>query len=591
MNTNPTYVLGIQWDVDPSASIACDGRLISYSEEERHVRLKHAKGLFPSHAIENCIKSANISPKQISSVSLNWDIDRFDNGEIMSRYRQINRNYNVDRGTLNWQKNNIEKRKWSNIVSILSSEWRQLYPNVPFPPLQTVPHHYCHAAQAFLQSEFEEALCLTIDGSGDTECTVIWDCSSEGIIEIRRFEIPHSLGWFYSAITEYLGFDAYDGEYKVMGLASYGKQNDQIENALRKVLSIDRNGGTYKVDARYIHYGSHNYSGRFTDLLVDELGKWPRHKNDLISRWHEDVAYQAQALLEESVEVLVQWGVQQTSSSNVCIGGGVGLNVKMNSHIKSLPEVSDIFCHPLCSDAGGSAGSATVVSSNQSKIRPAPVRSLALGLKEDSASVEEILNDCGLEYCKLPDRSYSTAKLLAEGLIVGWFQGNMEAGPRALGNRSILADPRNVQTRDYVNKAIKCRENWRPFCPSMRIEDANYYLLEWTNAPFMTIAFEASDRLKAEAPAIVHIDNTVRVQLVERDVNPHFYDVITEFGECTGVPVILNTSFNVNGEPIVCNALDALRTFWSTGLDALVIEEIILIKPTRISEVMEILQL
>lgn len=572
-------ILGVTWDADPSAAIACCEGVIAYSEEERHVRIKHAPGLFPSNAIKSCLSVAGIAPGDIQAIALNWDIDAFENGTVADAYDRVRSAYDVDDATIQWQQANLQRRRWPAVRAKLDREWRALFPTVPLPRVMAAPHHYCHAAQAFFESSFQDALCLTIDGSGETECTVIWSCTSRGIRPIRRIEMPHSLGWFYAAITEYLGFRAYDGEYKVMGLAAYGGPDPQLQSALSKVLKVHEADGNYSIDPAYIHYGPHSFSGRFTDHLADLLGRLPRHPDAPIDRWHENLAYAAQESLENAVCSLVRWGFTQVDTRNVCVGGGVGLNVKMNSKIFEMPEVRDVFCHPLCSDTGGSAGAAVVASSRLHQVRPLPLRHLSLGHTECREHIEETLRQCGLEYESADDPSGRASELLSDGLIVGWFQGRMEAGPRALGHRSILADPRDTAMRDRVNGIIKYREYWRPFCPSMRAEDASRFLTRHTDAPFMIVAFEATDELAQIAPAVVHVDGTARVQLVNKAVAPEYHELLTKFGERTGVPVLLNTSFNVKGEPVVCTVRDALRTFWGTGLDALVIDRFVLLKP------------
>lgn len=450
--------------------------------------------------------------------------------------------------------------------------------HAPVPTLWTAPHHYVHAFQAFRQSQFERALCLTLDGSGDTECTVLWRCEGHEIEPLYRFNMPNSLGWFYAAFTEYLGFEAYDGEYKVMGLAAYGRPDPNLTHLVSKVLSVDA-AGSYNLDSAFIHYGTRSFSARFTDDLPKLLGRPPRLGADPIEPWHEDLAYAVQCALEEAASAVVRRGIQETGINNVCIGGGVGLNVKMNSALFALPEVADLFAHPLCSDSGAAAGAALAASFELTGAKPEKITTLSLGHKEETSSAVTTLTNAKVEFHRARDVEQETARLLARGAIVGWFQGAMEAGPRALGNRSILADPRSIENRDKVNSIIKFREYWRPFCPSMPAEELKTYFERYTFAPFMIIAFKANEKLAKAAPAIVHVDGTCRVQGVEKDANPRYYKLLKAFGALTGVPVLLNTSFNVKGEPIVCTATDALRTFWATGLDALVIEDCVVLKP------------
>jgi carbamoyltransferase len=391
--------------------------------------------------------------------------------------------------------------------------------------------------------------------------------------------MPHSLGWVYAAFTEYLGFRAYDGEYKVMGLAAYGQPNEELASKVARVLRLDLDEVEYRVDPRYIHYGSHRYSGRYTDALVDLFGHEPRLPTAETTRWHEDLAYAVQDALETSVERLVRWAVSSCGIDSVCISGGVGLNIKMNSRIYHMPEVADFFAHPLCADSGAAAGSALVACYRATGAEPEKLSTLALGNEQDEGGIRAVLDTAKLDYVRAPDLCQTVADELAAGKIVGWFQGRMEAGPRALGQRSILADPRCVGNRDRVNSVIKFREYWRPFCPSLPEESMGQYFDDYTDGYFMNISFFANERLKREAPAIVHIDGTCRVQMVSGEVLPLFHRLLTAFGAKTGVPVLLNTSFNVKGEPVVATVTDALRTFWSTGLDTLAVGPFIIRKP------------
>jgi len=364
-----------------------------------------------------------------------------------------------------------------------------------------------------------------------------------------------------------------------MGLAAYGEPDKDLRAKMDRIVFPAPDGIEYRVDPTYIHYGPRSYSERFTDKLVELFDRKPRLSEEEITQWHENLAYAVQKKLEESVERLIRWAIRETGIRKVCISGGVGLNVKMNSSLFLLPEVDDVFAHPLCSDGGAAVGAALAACFERSGARPERLETLALGLEESNKTIERALKVARLEYEKPDDICEAVADQLAKGRIVGWFQGRMEAGPRALGQRSILADPRNVENRDKVNAIIKFREYWRPFCPSMTAEAASKYFGRYTNAPFMIIAFSANERLKQDAPAIVHVDGTSRVQMVHRDTLPRFHQLLKAFEKRSGVPVLLNTSFNVKGEPIVCTIQDALRTFWSTGLEILAAGDFLIRKP------------
>lgn len=336
----------------------------------------------------------------------------------------------------------------------------------------------------------------------------------------------------------------------------------------------------YAVERDYIHNGPHTYSGRFTDRLAAELGLAPRAHVDPITAEHEDLAFEAQRATEEAVLRLLRHFRETTGLRNVVLGGGVGQNVKLNARVRDSGLFDEVFVFPIPSDSGTPVGAALGV--HQEITGSVPRGGLGhvyWGPSYTDDEIEAELRLCGVRYDKPAGIEERVAGLLAEGAIIGWFQGRMEAGQRALGARSILADPRSVDIRDRVNAAVKYREYWRPFCPSMTLEDAGRYVERPGPAPFMIMAFSATDEAARTIPGGVHVDGTVRIQTVEASANPRFHALIKAFEARTGIPVLLNTSFNVKGEPIVCSPRDALRTFWSTGLDALAIGSFLLTKP------------
>ncbi|HAC64475.1 MAG TPA: nodulation protein [Cyanothece sp. UBA12306] len=554
---------------DPAVAIVRNGKVLAYAEEERHLRYKHAYGIYPSNALKYCLDVAGVSLEEIKAVGINWNLPAFTDGTMKEFFESMRQEWPVDAKTIGWQNSLLRKFQIDSLRTYHEFHWRQIFGDIKFPPLHPIPHHYVHAFQACMQSPFEKSVCLTIDGSGDQHCTVIWLHDGQSLKPIREILMPHSLGWMYAAFTEYLGFRAYNGEYKVMGLAAYGSPNEDLQAKLDQIVAPAADNIEYRLDPTYIHYGSHSYSNRFTDKLIDLFNSKPRLPHEKISQWHQDLAFAVQKKLEDCVERLVLWAVRETGLSQVCIGGGVGLNIKMNSRLFQLPEVEDIFANPLCHDAGSAVGSALAAYYELSEARPERLETLALGHEESNEAIEQALKIACLHYEKPDNICEATAEELAKGRIVGWFQGRMEAGPRSLGQRSILADPRSLENRDQVNGIIKFREYWRPFCPSMTAEAASKYFENYTNAPFMVIAFPANELLKKDAPAIVHVDGTSRVQMVKRETLPLYHQLLKAFERRTGVPVLLNTSFNIKGEPIVCTIQDALRTFWSTGLEVL----------------------
>ena len=567
--------------IDPAAAIVVDGSVTAYVEEERLLRHKHAPFVFPVRAIKSCLELSNLTLADIDCVSSGFDADRFGSGEMAAFYESVNRQFPPDEATRRWQQRMVSLFAPEGLRSVMVANLVRHFGIQPeqVPPMVFYPHHKTHAAAAFFLSPCDEALVLTIDGSGDSECTVLWRGSGTTLEQLHRIEIPHSLGWFYAAMTEFLGFEAYDGEYKVMGLAPYGRENLEVRRKLAEFVRIGPNGWDYEVAPRYIHHGPHTYSDRFTDHLVELMGMPPRQGPRKIEPIHEDIALETQLLLEETVLRLLTHFQRETGLRNLCIGGGVALNVKMNSRIHRTDLFDGVYAFPVPNDSGLSIGSAIGVWVDKTGKRPPPLQHLYLGPSWSDDDIEVQLQSCGLSYRKCDDIANDTAELLAQGRVVGWFQGRLEGGPRALGGRSILADPRNVQARDRVNAAIKFREYWRPFCPSLTEEAASRYLRKAGAAPFMILAFEATDEAREKAPAVVHVDGTVRPQTVDARSNPRYHQLLKAFEAKTGVPVLLNTSFNIKGEAIVCTPRDALRTFWSTGIDVLAIGSFLVEKP------------
>ncbi len=574
-------IIGYFHGNDPAACLLQDGELNAYVEEERLVRIKHANGLFPIRSIDFCLKQANLTLADIDFFAYGWDAPAYGDGRMRAFYDEINKQYPPDKGTLAWQNRLVSWFRPENLEQQLHKQLRQFFGSDYLPELRFYPHHKSHAITAYHFSPFSEALVLTIDGSGDSQCAVVWHGQGNELDKLWEAPIPHSLGWFYSAMTEFLGFKAYDGEYKIMGLAAYGRDNPQFREALDQVVLPGPAGWDYVVDPKYIHHGAHTYSDRFTDALIDLVGIPPRAGSEALTKVHEDLAYEVQHTLEITVLRLLEHFQVETGLKTLCLSGGVALNVKMNSLLHRSGLFENIFIFPIPSDSGTGIGAATGLWMDITGERVQPLKHVYLGPGYSDDEIELQLQSCGLAYRKCDDVSSDTAELLMKGKVVGWYQGRLEGGPRALGGRSILADPRFEESRDRVNSAIKFREYWRPFCPSLAAENASTYLKNAADAPYMILAFEAHEKALAEAPAIVHVDNTMRVQTVEEDVNPRYHRLLKAFEEKTGVPIVLNTSFNIKGEAIVCSPRDALRTFFSTGIDALAIGSFIIEKPNN----------
>ncbi|MFC7079198.1 carbamoyltransferase [Halorussus caseinilyticus] len=436
------------------------------------------------------------------------------------------------------------------------------------PPVRCHRHHRSHAASAFYPSGFDEALVVTIDSAGEDDSTVVWHASESGLEKLRTYDFPNSLGFFFSGITEFLGYRFNNGEGKVMGLAPYGDRNEEIEETLRSLVTP---GVDYDV-TELTQYGPREME----HVLGDLFDRDPLDRGGEYDDWHQDLAYAAQQFLEETVEAIVREYLPEVSTDNVALAGGVALNCKMNKRVMEMDEVDSVFVQPVANDPGSALGSALL------EFEPGEVpqmRNVYWGPEYSGETVRDVLERNKLDYDTPENLSREVAEALADGQLVGWYQNRMEMGPRALGNRSILADPRSKSSLDRVNEYVKHREEWRPFAPSMLAEAADDYLEGVDSAPFMIKTFDPVDDRKDEIEAVLHpADDTTRPQLVYEDQNPEYYDLISAFEDLTGVPVLLNTSFNDNGEPIVNRVEEAVRAFYTMGLDMLVLDDVVIRK-------------
>ena len=562
---------------DPSAAVLVDDTVAAFVEEERLSRVKHAHGAFPSRAIRHVLERAGIGITEVDYVAQAWDCRKYDDGVVALHYEQLNNRYKTVDGDRAYQRKLLALFRSESQKSLIVQNLRREFGDVPLPEIRFVNHHLAHACAAYFGSGFDDALVLSVDGCGEEITTSWWEGRGRQLHLLKETKVPHSLGWLYSAMTEYLGFEAYDGEYKVMGLAAYGKADPELTEKVSKLAWYDGEGGL-ETDPLLVSRGDRRYSYYFPDTLVDHLGRPPRSRDNPLDQWHKDLGYAVQKRLEEIVLDMVRYWTHRTGTRRLCVSGGVGLNVKMNGALFDSGLVDDLFAHPLCSDLGQSIGAALALRYELAGLPSARLEHLFLGPSYTDEEIEQALKACKVSYERVPEIETRAAELIAKGKVVGWFQGRMEAGPRALGARSILADPRTVESRDKVNAVIKYREQWRPFCPSMTRDGAARYFERSTYAPFMILTFRANDVAAREIPAVVHVDGTSRPQIVDEASNPRYHRLIEGFNRLTGVPCVLNTSFNIKGEPIVCSPQDALRTFYATGLDALAIGNCLLRK-------------
>ncbi len=558
-------ILGINcFKHDASASLLVDGVPVAAVEEERLSRVKH-DGAFPGGAIRHCLAATGIEAEQLDHVAFYMLPGLVFRENLTYWPRHLLTGGGLS-GLGFWGSQLWAGAKMRSIPSMVRELLGHELGGATF---HFVEHHPAHAAAGFFASGFESTALLTLDGVGERDTGTAGTYDPDGYRILRRMRFPHSPGFFYSAVTDYLGFRPDNDEYKVMGLASYGKPTHL--DLFRKLISVDPEG-MLKVDTGYFTYQTGNRKRYFGEALVRALGP-ARETDGEIEQHHADIAHSAQKALEEAVLQLARELREETGETRLVISGGVGLNCVMNGRLLREAGYREMYPMPAPHDAGTSLGAAwhvdRVVLGNRRPLFEMP--HLYLGPAFDEAAVEEELRGDKISFTRPDDLPATVASLLEQGKVVGWFQGGAEFGPRALGNRSIIADPRRTEMQDLVNACVKRREEFRPFAPSVLEEKAGQWFSGCSRSPHMILVFDVPENLRDQLPAVTHVDGTARVHTVSRAANPLYHRLIGEFEKLTGVPVILNTSFNVKGEPIVTTPREAVRTFFGTGMDALAI--------------------
>ena len=557
---------------DSSAAIFKDGILIAATEEERFRRIKHWAG-FPSMAIQFCLNEAGVSLSQVDYISIGRD----PKAKFWAKVKFVVKNLGKRNTLLADRLKNSKKiasieAELAALSGLEESEIKRKIINVE--------HHRSHLASAFFASPFNEAAILSIDGSGDFTTTMIAVGKGNQIEVIDSLDFPVSAGLFYTAFTQYLGFPHYGDEYKVMGLAPYGKP--VFADQVRQILQFKDNG-LFGWDADYfvnitevkLDYSTNVpiISTLFGKKMVETFGP-ARQPADELTQQHKDLAASVQLVCEELILHILTHLQKRTGSKNICIAGGVAQNSVANGKIIEKTAFENLYIPSAGHDAGISMGSALYAYNHLLKQHRAPaVFSAYTGSKFSNEEIEKFLTERGVNYQRLEDNElYNriTDKLIEPG-VVGWFSGRAEFGPRALGGRSIIADPRNNKAKELLNSKIKRRESFRPFAPSILKEYVAEYFEKVEDVPFMEKVFPIKKEKQAEIPAVTHVDGTGRLQTVSRDVSPRYYALIDRFREKTGVPILLNTSFNEN-EPIVNTPAEALDCFLRTQMDMLVLE-------------------
>lgn len=573
------YILGINaYHGDSSACIYHNNILIAASEEERFRRIKHWAG-FPTQAIDFCLKEAGISIQDVGYIAISRDPKaNFKKKVFTAIQNKLSISNMLDRVKNLKKAASIE----DEFVAHFKLEKGTLKAQII-----NVEHHRSHLASAFFASPFEQAALISIDGFGDFTSTMTGIGHENQIEVLDSVSYPHSIGVFYTTFTQWLGFPHYGDEYKVMGLAPYGKP--KYTDRLRKVLRFKENG-FFELDLSYFNHpkkgvnmvwegGIPAMGSLFTEKLIVEFGS-VRKADEKLNEYHFDMAASVQQITEELIFHMLNALHQKTGLDSVCIAGGVAQNSVANGKILQNTPFKKLYIPPAGHDAGTAIGAALWVYNQMLKQpRTEPMLHGYFGSKFNNDEIEVLLKTKNISYRKLTDVDLynEVSDCLINGGVVGWFQGRAEFGPRALGHRSILADPRRTDAKEILNTKIKRRESFRPFAPSILIDHTTNYFESVDDVPFMEKVFKIKESQRAVIPAVTHVDGTGRLQTVSHDIEPKYYGLIEAFYHKTKVPILLNTSFNEN-EPIVNTPIEAIDCFLRTQMDMLVLENIVLIR-------------
>jgi carbamoyltransferase len=597
-----TNILGISaFYHDSAAALIQDGEIVAAAQEERFSRIKHDER-FPQNAIKYVLEEGNVKLDQIDYVVF-FEKPFLKFERLLETYLAFAPNgfQSFSAAMPIWLREKLFQKKFLfDLLQDLDENFKDIK------KIKFSEHHYSHAASAFYPSPFDEAIILTLDGVGEWATTTVAHGKDNQITMIKEIHFPHSLGLLYSAFTYYTGFKVNSGEYKVMGLAPYGKPiyKDLIINNL-----IDlKEDGTFRLDMSYFNFatGLTMTNKKFEDLFGQPVRK---KEDDLLTQFHMDIASSVQSVTEEIVLRLTRDIASEYKIENLCLAGGVALNCVANGKILREKLFKNIWIQPAAGDAGGSLGAALAYwhqeLNNDRKVNlNDSMKGSYLGPSFKNSTIEKELTAIGAKFKKLSDDDLinTLANEISNEKTVGWFQGRMEFGPRALGARSIIADPRSEKMQKELNLKVKFRESFRPFAPSVLSEDVNDWFDLKDPSPYMLLVADikkniqipmTSDQEKlfgidklnikrSKLPAITHVDYSARVQTVHQKTNPKYYNLIKKFKEITGCSVLVNTSFNIRGEPIVCSIEDAFKCFMGTNLDILVIENFIMFKPGQL---------
>jgi len=574
-------ILGLNaYHGDSSACIVVDGKLVAAAEEERFRRIKHWAG-FPTEAIKYCLREANIKIEEVDHIAINRNPTANLFRKALFAF-QKHPSMNLVRDRLR----NASKIK--DIKTILSSEFGVHREKIKA-DIHHVEHHVAHLASSFFVSPFDKAAIVSVDGFGDF-LSAMWGYGEGNKLRVKdRVFFPHSLGLFYLSITQFLGFPKYGDEYKVMGLSAYGEPT--YLDRLRQIVQLDKNG-KFKLNLDYfVHHsegvtmtweeGEPQLGTAYSTKMEETLGPARKNHDEPITKVHEDIAASLQAMYEEAFFNLLNFVYQETQTSILCLAGGCAMNSVANGKIFDKSPFKEVYIQAAAGDAGGALGAAyyiwhQVLNKPREFIMEHTYWGPQYSEAEIKVEIEKKRNEMKKLNCVIEkienekELCIKTAKEITEGKVVGWFQGRMEWGPRALGNRSILADPRRAEMKDILNARIKRREPFRPFAPSILLEKVGEYFEKDYPDQFMIKVYPIRPEKRPVIPAVTHVDGSGRLQTVRKKDNPLYWKLIKEFDTLTGVPVVLNTSFNEN-EPIVCTPTESLDCFLRTKMDVLVL--------------------
>ena len=566
------YILGTNaYHAGASACLIKDGQLVAAVEEERFRRIKYWAG-FPTESVKYCLNKAGITPCDLDHIGISRDPSANLHKKVLFALRRRPSLRLIKQRLANMAEVRDVKKEFCNRLGVDAGALRAEFHNVE--------HHRAHMASAFFVSPFQEAAILSVDGFGDFVSTMIGRGSGNRIEALDTVNYPHSLGIFYTAVTQWLGFPKFGDEGKAQGLAAYGEP--LFLDDLRQIVRL-KPAGRFDLDLKYfVHWAegvdmtwdeaSPTLGTIYSQKFVEKFGP-PRQPGSEITPHYANMAASLQAMLEEAEFHIACHLHRVTGLKAICMAGGVALNSTFNGKVVPNTPFEEIFIQPAASDAGTALGVAYYIYHQiLGQPRCFVMDHAYTGPRSTNGTVENVLLQYNLAYetHDLEEMARIAARLVAEGKVLGWFQGDMEWGPRALGNRSILADPRRAEMKDALNARIKHREKFRPFAPSVLLDSIGDYFDQTCPDPFMLKVYNVLESRRREIPAVTHVDGTGRLQTVEKDANPLYWQLIREFGNRTGVPVVLNTSFNEN-EPIVCRPEEAIECFLRTTMDALAI--------------------